>query len=217
MLEPKRLLTVALVAASILSILVAAGGGAATNVRGQPTTTNNQTTTTSGNETMTSGEMEHQLNSTIVRDSQTVLLGDQTIPAGGFIHLYDTTPYSIIKGHVAARIPCGDDSTPLLNILVGVAPEFTPAPLELVANLSTPGELCLYHTDLPAPSEQANATTTANATTLMVTDIAISNPGDEDVTLPSTSTVVIGVNEIMPLEGAHEGESHAEGAGEEVS
>jgi hypothetical protein len=217
MLEPKRFLTIALVAASILSILVAAGGWAATNARGQPTTTNNQTTTTSGNETMTSGEMEHQLNSTIVRDSQVVLLGDQTIPAGSFIHLYDTTPYSIINGHIAARIPCGDDSTPLLNILVGVAPEFTPAPLELVANLSTPGELCLYHTDLPAPSEQANATTTANATTLMVTDIAISNPGDEDVTLPSTSTVVIGVNEIMPLEGAHEGESHAEGAGEEVS
>jgi hypothetical protein len=217
MLEPKRFLTIALVAASILSILVAAGGWAATNARGQPITTNNQTTTTSGNETMTSGEMEHQLNSTIVRDSQVVLLGDQTIPAGSFIHLYDTTPYSIINGHIAARIPCGDDSTPLLNILVGVAPEFTPAPLELVANLSTPGELCLYHTDLPAPSEQANATTTANATTLMVTDIAISNPGDEDVTLPSTSTVVIGVNEIMPLEGAHEGESHAEGAGEEVS
>jgi hypothetical protein len=216
MLEPKRLLTVALVTASILSILVAAGGWAATNARGQPITMNNQTTT-SGNETMTSGEMEHQLNSTIVRDSQVVLLGDQTIPAGSFIHLYDTTPYSIINGHIAARIPCGDDSTPLLNILVGVAPEFTPAPLELVANLSTPGELCLYHTDLPAPSEQANATTTANATTLMVTDIAISNPGDEDVTLPSTSTVVIGVNEIMPLEGAHEGESHAEGAGEEVS
>jgi hypothetical protein len=217
MLEPKRLLTIALVAASILSILVVAGGWAATNARGQPITTNNQTTTTSGNETMTSGEMEHQLNSTIVRDSQVVLLRDQTIPAGSFIHLYDTTPYSIINGHIAARIPCGDDSTPLLNILVGVAPEFTPAPLELVANLSTPGELCLYHTDLPAPSEQANATTTANATTLMVTDIAISNPGDEDVTLPSTSTVVIGVNEIMPLEGGHEGESHAEGAGEEVS
>jgi hypothetical protein len=215
MLEPKRFLTIALVAASILSILVAAGGwGAATNARGQPITTNNQTT--SGNETMTSGEMEHQLNSTVVRDSQVVLLGDQTIPAGSFIHLYDTTPYSIINGHIAARIPCGDDSTPLLNILVGVAPEFTPAPLELVANLSTPGELCLYHTDLPAPSEQANATTTANATTLMVTDIAISNPGAEDVTLPSTSTVVIGVNEIMPLEGAHGG-SHAEGAGEEVS
>ena len=147
-----------------------------------------------------------------VRDSVFALLADQTIPASGFIHLYDTTPYSIKNGHVAAKIPCDDDSTPLLNILVGVAPEFAPAPLELVANLSTPGELCLYHADLPAP-EQANATTTtANATTnaSMITDIAISNPGDEDVTLPSTSTVVIGINEIE--KGAHSHEEEGEQA-----
>jgi hypothetical protein len=70
----------------------------------------------------------------------------------------------------------------------------------------------LYHVDLPA-TEQANATsanaTSANATTTMITDIAISNPGDEDVTLPPTSTVVIGVNEIT--KGAH---SHEEEEGQ---
>jgi hypothetical protein len=143
-----------------------------------------------------------------VRDSLVVLLTDQTIPSNDFIHLYDTTPYSIRDGHIAAKIPCDDESAPLLNILVGVAPNLAPAPLELVPPLSTPGELCLYHTDLPTPA-QANATTTANATTgnaTMITDIAIQNPGDEDVTLPSTSTVVIGVNEIA--QGAH---SHEEG------
>ena len=149
-----------------------------------------------------------------VRDSVFALLADQTIPASGFIHLYDSTPYSITNGHVAAKIPCDDESAPLLNILVGVAPNLTPAPLELVPPLSTAGELCLYHVDLPA-TEQANATsanatsanaTSANATTTMITDIAISNPGDEDVTLPPTSTVVIGVNEIT--KGAH---SHEEG------
>lgn len=139
-----------------------------------------------------------------VRDSVFALLADQTIPASGFIHLYDSTPYSITNGHVAAKIPCDDESAPLLNILVGVAPNLTPAPLELVPPLSTAGELCLYHVDLPA-TEQANATS-ANATTTMITDIAISNPGDEDVTLPPTSTVVIGVNEIT--KGAH---SHEEG------
>src|SRR5215213_6418118 len=148
-----------------------------------------------------------------VRDSVFALLADQTIPASGFIHLYDTTPYSIRSGHVAAKIPCGDDSAPLLNILIGEAPNLSPAPIELVANLSTPGELCLYHVDLPAP-EQANATTTAsaNSTTTAnatdaarITDIAISNPADEDITLPPTSTVVIGVNEIE--KGAH---SHEE-------
>src|SRR5215213_1081787 len=152
-----------------------------------------------------------------VRDSVFALLADQTIPASGFIHLYDTTPYSIRSGHVAAKIPCGDDSAPLLNILTGEAPDLSPAPIELVANLSTPGELCLYHVDLPAP-EQANATTTttttasanstatANATdSARITDIAISNPNDEDITLPPTSTIVVGVNEIE--KGAH---SHEE-------
>ena len=88
---------------------------------------------------------------TTVRDSVFALLADHTIPASGFIHLYDTTPYSVKNGHVAAKIPCDDESTPLLDILVGVAPDLTPAPLELNANLSTAGELCLYHTDLPAP------------------------------------------------------------------
>ena len=142
-----------------------------------------------------------------VRDSVFALLADQTIPASGFIHLYDSTPYSITNGHVAAKIPCDDESAPLLNILVGVVPNLTPAPLELVPPLSTAGELCLYHVDLPAPG-QANATaanaTAANATTTMITDIAIQNPGDEDVTLPSTSTVVIGVNEITRSTHGHE-------------
>lgn len=153
-----------------------------------------------------------------VRDSVFALLADQTIPSNGFIHLYDSTPYSITNGHVAAKIPCDDDSTPLLNILIGVAPNLTSASLELVANLSAPGELCLYHADLPA-TEQANVTTTANATTTsanattttMITDIAIQNPSDEDVTLPSTSTVVIGVNEIARGAHSHEGEQAQDG------
>ena len=146
-----------------------------------------------------------------VRDSVFALLADQTIPSNSFIHLYDTTPYSLTNGHIAAKIPCDDESAPLLNILVGVAPNLAPAPLELVPTLSTPGELCLYHTDLPAPG-QVNATTATNATTAnatMITDIAIQNPGDEDVTLPSTSTVVIGVNEIT--KGAHSHEEEEEG------
>lgn len=174
-----------------------------------------------------SSSNETQGDTLTVRDSVFALLADQTIPASDFIHLYDTTPYSIINGHVAAKIPCDDDSTPLLNILVGVAPEFRPASLELVANLSAPGELCLYHTDLPA-AEQADVsnvtststtnsttttTTSANATTTMITDIAISNPGDEDLTLPSTSTVVIGINEIAKGAHSHEEEEQQPQAG----
>ena len=66
---------------------------------------------------------------------------------------------------------------------------------------------------MPAPEQEANATaaSTANATTTAttatpeVTDIAIQNPGDEDITLPPTSTVVIGINEIEKgTEHSHE-------------
>ena len=172
-------------------------------------------------EAATTEEPEHASNetateeTTTVRDSVFALLADHTIPASGFIHLYDTTPYSVKNGHVAAKIPCDDESTPLLDILVGVAPDLTPAPIELVANLSTAGELCLYHTDLPAPDQANTTTTSANATTTnatMITDIAISNPGDEDVTLPSTSTVVIGINEIARGEHSHEEEQPQDGA-----
>jgi hypothetical protein len=136
---------------------------------------------------------------TVVRDSTAMLLSGQTIPGGSFIHLYDTTPYQILNGHVAAKIPCDDESNATLAIVTGSAPVFQPAELELLQNLSTPGELCLYHADLP--QENVNVTT----------DIAILNPGEEDVEFPDTSTVVIGINEVMAGTEAHEG--HAEPAG----
>jgi hypothetical protein len=91
-------------------------------------------------------------------------------------------------GHLAAKIPCDENSNSTLTILTGVAPDFQPAEFELVQNLSTPGELCLYHADLE--STQGGD---------IITDIAIQNPDEEeDVTFPDTSTVVIGINRILP-------------------
>ena len=220
----ERLSALRFVAFSVgaLALLATSTATLSSPAMAQQTATTNTTTPEAAPESGASMTEEHGHESTsdqthqdvfTVRDSVFALLADQTIPASGFIHLYDTTPYSIRSGHVAAKIPCGDDSAPLLSILIGEAPNLSPAPIELVANLSTPGELCLYHVDLPAP-EQANATTTAsaNSTTTAnatdaarITDIAISNPADEDITLPPTSTVVIGVNEIE--KGAH---SHEE-------
>jgi len=181
----------------------------------QQTTNTTSPEATPESEVATTEEQGHESSSNAtnedtftVRDSVFALLADQTIPASGFIHLYDTRPYSIRSGHVAAKIPCGEDSTPMLNILVGQAPDFAPAPLELIANLSTPGELCLYHADLPATEQgnvtSTNTTATSANNTAMITDIAISNPGDEDITLPSTSTVVIGINEIAKGPHSHD-------------
>ena len=57
-----------------------------------------------------------------VRDSTAVLLAGETIPGGSFIHLYDGTPDAIATGHVAAKIPCDDNSNATLTILTGSAP-----------------------------------------------------------------------------------------------
>jgi hypothetical protein len=78
-------------------------------------------------------------------------------------------------------------------VLIGQAPNLTAAELESVPELSTPGTLCLYHVDISPQN-------------LTVTDIAVQNPGDSNETLPAGSTVVIGINEIMPGEEHHEEE-----------
>ena len=143
---------------------------------------------------------EGEAGGTAVRDSTAILLAGETIPAGSFIHLYDSTPDAIATGHVAAKIPCNEDSNATLTILTGSAPNLQPVELELLPELSTAGELCLYHADLA--SEQGGN---------MTTDIAIQNAGEEDVELPATSTVVIGVNKVLPAaaEEHHETEEAA--------
>ena len=144
-------------------------------------------------------ELKNMTGKKIVRDSATILLSGQTIPSGDYIHLYDSSPFYIANGHVAAKIPCDDDSNSTLSILTGVAPNLIPAELELLQNLSSPGEQCLYHVDL------------GGNTSMPVTDVAIMNNGDDDVEFPATSSVVIGVNAI--IKGEHE--DHGEHSGDE--
>jgi hypothetical protein len=153
-----------------------------------------------------SAEEEKEYNETsTVRDSVTELLQDKVIPGGDFMHLYDSTPYHILNGHVALKAPCEDDSTTPVQILIGSAPNMTAATLENVAPLSTPGEQCLYHADL-IPS--------GNVT--IITDIALSNPTEEDIEFPPTATVVIGINEITKGEHGHSESEEEYAAGTEA-
>ena len=132
------------------------------------------------------GQTSTKSTTTVVRDSSAVLLDGKTIPAIDYIHLYDATPYKIMSGHVAAKLPCDTNSVTPLKMLVGQAPNLKSASLALIKELSKPGSMCLYHYDIP----QGGAVTT---------DLALQNPTKSPIKLPDTSTVVIGVNEIMPL------------------
>jgi hypothetical protein len=126
---------------------------------------------------------------TQVRDSVTILLQDTIIPGTEFLHLYDSTPSHIVNGHIALKAPCGSNSISPIQVLIGSAPNMTAATLENIPALSTPGEQCLYHVDL-IPS--------GNVTT--ITDIALSNPTEDEIEFPSTSSVVIGVNQVIEEE-----------------
>jgi hypothetical protein len=140
--------------------------------------------------TSTGGQQQQK---NVVRDSQTILLEGKTIPANDYIHLYDSTPYMITNGHIAAKLPCDTNNTSPLKILIGQAPNLAPAELEFVKPLSTPGKLCIYHVDIPSkPGE-------------VITDVAIQNPTTNEIKLQPTTTVVIGVNEIVPLPSGSEG------------
>jgi hypothetical protein len=126
---------------------------------------------------------------TVVRDSQTILLEGKTLPSKDYIHMYDTTPYLIMLGHIAAKLPCDSNNKTSLNVLIGQAPNLKPAVLEFVKELSTPGKMCIYHVDVKSDPSGVNP----------ITDIALQNPTDKEVKFGPTATVVIGVNEISPL------------------
>lgn len=125
----------------------------------------------------------------VVRDSQTILLEGKTLPAKDYVHLYDSTPYLIKLGHIAAKLPCDNNNKTSLNVLIGQAPALKPADLELVKELSTSGKMCIYHVDIESDPSGENP----------VTDIAVQNPTDNEVKFGPTATVVIGVNEISPI------------------
>lgn len=145
-------------------------------------------------------------NDNIQRDSLTILLEGTTLPEEGYMHLYDSSPYKITNGHVALKVPCDDNSTSSIQVLIGSPPNLMASNLEIVQNiidpnmtstfddltLSIPGEQCLYHVDL-IPNE--------NITT--ITDIVLNNTQDEDLEFPPTASVVIGINEIVKDSETH--------------
>jgi hypothetical protein len=197
----KNKLTFAVLAAVIASMTFVANGGIKptfAQVAGvtPPPPQSSSTDQAASNNNATSSMSNMNMSSTssgtnkttVVRDSQTILLEGKTIPAKDFIHLYDSTPYMIMNGHIAMKVPCDTSSKPAVNVLIGSAPDVKPVQPELIKELSKPGSMCLYHVDVGSDV----------AKKVIQTDIAIQNPTDKTITFPPTSTFVIGVNEIMP-------------------
>jgi hypothetical protein len=124
---------------------------------------------------------------------ETLMLSHQVIPANDFLHLYDTFPFAISNGFIAIKIPCNVDKGTPLRILVGQIPNLQPVTLTMQQNLSRPGYMCLYNLNIDQNS-------TSRVETSAISDIVLFNTGDERIVLPNTSTFLIGITKIYPLQ-----------------
>jgi hypothetical protein len=193
--DQNKLLVLGFLAAVIASMTFIAGNGGIKAAIAQGT---NETSSSSGMN-MTGaqgGGGSANQTTTVTRDTVTILLEGKSIPGMGFLHLYDSTPYKIGNGHIALHVPCDSSSKPIVNVLVGQAPNVKSIEPELVKELSQPGVMCVFHVDIGSDTAQ-NVTQT---------DIAIQNPSNQTITFPASSGITIGVNEIKLI-----GEEHTHG------
>ena len=132
---------------------------------------------------------QEQVQASQPHDSVTVLMEGKTIPGRNFIHLYDSTPSSISSGHVAAHLPCDGGGEATVQVVGGIAPDVAPLNMTLVEQMSTLGNTCMYHVDIP----QQNGTS--------ITDIALLNPAEQSIILPAATSVVIHVSQFAAAGG----------------
>lgn len=96
-----------------------------------------------------------------------------------------------MDGHAAVKIPCNENSEPLLELLGGVATQETfMKKLELhhVANMSQAGQACMYHSDLESLMGEQG---------FLLIDLALHNPSQQKIAFPAESVAIVSVNEIM--------------------
>jgi hypothetical protein len=125
------------------------------------------------------------------RDQITVLLEGKSVNPNAHIHLYDTGSYHIMDGHVSVNIPCTENSEPSLEVMGGIAgAQYFMKPIDVhpVANMSMPGQTCMYHAEIASHMGENG---------WLYTDITLRNPSSEKITFPVDSVAIVGVNEIM--------------------
>jgi hypothetical protein len=115
----------------------------------------------------------------------------------GFLHLYDSTPYKIGNGYIALHVPCDSSSKPIVNVLIGQAPDVKPVEPELVKELSQPENMCIFHVDIGSDTAKCHSD-----------GHRYPNPTNQTITFHASSGITIGVNEIN-LIGEHT-HTHAE-------
>lgn len=123
----------------------------------------------------------------LTSDSQLILLEGNSLPTDNFIHIYDSSPYEIIQGHISAKLPCDEDRNTDVQVLLGKFDELQPVTLQFMDELLNDDGLCRYDTDIKSGKDKS------------ITDVVILNNSTEDIDFPETSSVIVMVNKISKL------------------
>ena len=109
MMMVNKIITLGFLAQVMASMVFMAGGLKTTLAQPNPAipglnqgSSSNATSGTTPNMKMNMSTSGTTNKTTVTRDSTTVLLEGKTIPAKGFIHLYDSTPYMMNAGHISS-------------------------------------------------------------------------------------------------------------------
>jgi hypothetical protein len=124
----------------------------------------------------------HEAQTSEVFETVPVLLDGKVIPAKEYIHLYTSAPSKIATGHIQAHIPCDANGVSPLKVIGGMMimpEEVPPLNMTLDTHMSTPGMVCMYHLDIMQENKSS------------ITDIALLNPTDQNITLPDMTSAII--------------------------
>lgn len=111
----------------------------------------------------------------------TIPLSDRSIPEDSYIPIYDSRPYKILDGHIAAKLPCDDENSSEVQIAAGNPIIMIPLELEIVPELSVAESLCLYQADV-VPVEGNT-----------IYDLILRNNSTDDIDFPSTSSIIVNI------------------------
>jgi hypothetical protein len=124
------------------------------------------------------------------------VLSHQILASKDFIHIYSSNPHKITNADVIAKLPCYANLESQVILLTGNLTSLKPVKLGIVKELSKPGYMCMYNAEIPSDERKSNPHDST-----LITDIVLLNPTTSKIILLNTSTIVIRVNEIMPLPG----------------
>lgn len=114
-------------------------------------------------------------------DPESITLGGMVLMENSSRLIYQTNPSFITEGHLVANLPCDPNNFSNITILGGKIPTFQAIPLEPIYEFSNPGSVCSYQISL-----FSNATHP-------ISQIVIHNNSTEEVLLPLSSKIIIGV------------------------